>query len=54
MKRVSEGAARRSIALMRSIANTRPISPFHLAVADEMEALLNELVKLRKELKEKE
>jgi hypothetical protein len=38
---------------MRSIASNKPISPFHLAAADEMEALLNELVKLRQQLKEK-
>lgn len=53
MKRVSEYSARQTIAMMRSIANNKPTSPFHLAAADEMEALLNEVLALRKQLKEK-
>lgn len=54
MKQISESTAKRTIALMRSIARERPTSPFHLAAADEMEALLNEVLALREKLKEKE
>jgi hypothetical protein len=39
---------------MRSIASQKPISPFHLAAADDMEKMLEELLELRKQLKEKQ
>jgi hypothetical protein len=35
--------------MMRSMANHKPISPFHLMAADEMEQLLEEVLKYRKE-----
>jgi hypothetical protein len=38
--------------MMRSIASQLPISPFHLNAAREMEAMLEELLALRKKLKE--
>lgn len=47
-RKVSERTARTTIAMMRTLANNLPISPFHLAAADDMEALLNEVVKYRK------
>jgi hypothetical protein len=34
--------------MMRSIASHKPISPFHLMAADEMERLLNEVLEYRK------
>ena len=46
---MSETTARTTIAMMRSIASHVPISPFHLAAADEMEILLEEVLKYRKE-----
>ena len=52
-RKVSEKTIRTDIAMMRSIASHKPISPFHLAVADEMEKMLEELLELRKQLKEK-
>lgn len=51
MKKVSESSARVTIAMMRTFANNIPISPFHLAAANEMESLLNEVIKYRKEAK---
>jgi len=42
MKPLSESTARQTVAMMRSIASHKPISPFHLMAADEMESLLNE------------
>jgi hypothetical protein len=53
MKKVSERAARLTIAMMRSMASCKPISPFHLEASKEMEAMLEELLTLRKKLKEK-
>jgi hypothetical protein len=53
MKKTSERAARLTIAMMRSMANCKPISPFHLEASKEMEAMLEELLALRKKLKEK-
>jgi hypothetical protein len=35
------------------MASHIPISPFHLNAADEMEKMLEELLELRKKLKEK-
>jgi hypothetical protein len=35
--------------MMRSIASHKPISPFHLMAADEMEKLLKEVLEYRKE-----
>jgi uncharacterized membrane protein len=54
MKKISERAARLTIAMMRSMANCKPISPFHLEASKEMEAMLEELIALRKKLKEKQ
>jgi hypothetical protein len=47
-KKVGEEAARHWITGMRSLANNIPISPFHLAAADDMESLLNEVLVYRK------
>jgi hypothetical protein len=53
MKRpLSETTARQTIAMMRSIASHKPITPFHLMAADEMEQLLEEVLKYRKEKKD--
>ena len=51
MRPLSETTARQTIAMMRSIASHKPISPFHLMAADEMERLLEEALKYRKEKK---
>jgi hypothetical protein len=51
-RKVSEDTARHWITGMRSIARQLPISPFHLAAADDMERMLEELLELRKQLKE--
>ena len=48
MRKLSEGTARTTIGMMRSIASHKPISPFHLMAADEMERLLNEVLEYRK------
>ena len=53
MKRLSETTARQTIAMMRSIASHKPITPFHLMAADEMERLLNEVLEYRKENNER-
>jgi hypothetical protein len=53
MKKVSERNARLTIAMMRSMASCKPISPFHIEASKEMEAMLEELLALRKQLKEK-
>ena len=50
-RKVSEETARVTISMMRSLAKNRPISPFHLAAADDMEALLNEVLRYRREKK---
>ena len=47
MRRLSESTARQTIAMMRSIANHKPITPFHLMAADEMEKLLEEVLQYR-------
>jgi len=49
MKPLSERTARQTIAMMRSIASHKPITPFHLMAADEMESLLNEVIEYRKQ-----
>jgi hypothetical protein len=54
MKKVSERNVRLTIAMMRSMANCKPISPFHLEASKEMEAMLEELLALRKKLEEKQ
>jgi hypothetical protein len=54
MKKVSERAARLTIAMMRSMASCKPTSLFHLEASKEMEAMLEELLALRKKLKEKQ
>lgn len=51
--KVSERNIRITIGMMRSMANHKPISPFHLEAAKDMEAMLEELLSLRKQLKEK-
>jgi len=48
MARLSERTARQTIAMMRSIASHKPITPFHLMAADEMERLLNEVIEYRR------
>ena len=48
MRPLSETTARTTIGMMRSIASHKPISPFHLMAADEMERLLNEVLEYRK------
>ena len=48
MAKLSERTARFTIGMMRSMASHVPISPFHLAAADEMERLLEEALKYRK------
>jgi len=48
MKPLSETTARTTIGMMRSMASHKPISPFHLMAADEMERLLNEVLEYRK------
>jgi hypothetical protein len=48
MAKLSETTARTTIGMMRSIASHVPISPFHLAAADDMESLLNEVLEYRK------
>ena len=52
MRKLSETTARQTIAMMRSIASHKPITPFHLMAADEMEQLLEEVLKYRKEKKD--
>ena len=47
MKKLSETTARQTIGMMRSIASHKPISPFHLMAADEMEKLLEEVLQYR-------
>ena len=48
MRKLSETTARQTIAMMRSIASHKPITPFHLMAADEMERLLNEVIEYRR------
>ena len=48
MKPLSETTAKQTIAMMRSIASHKPITPFHLMAADQMEQLLEEVLKYRK------
>jgi hypothetical protein len=47
MAKLSERTAKITIGIMRSMASHKPISPFHLNAADEMEQLLNEVVAYR-------
>jgi len=53
MRRLSESTARQTIGMMRSIASHVPISPFHLQAAKDMEQLLEEVLKYRKENNER-
>ena len=53
MRPLSETTARQTIGMMRSIASHKPITPFHLMAADEMENLLNEVLEYRKGKNEK-
>ena len=48
MKQVSESNIRWMIAIMKSMANTHPVSPFHQAAAHDMQEMLDELLELRK------
>ena len=52
MAKLSETTARQTIAMMRSIASHKPITPFHLMAADQMEQLLEEALNYRKEKKD--
>ena len=45
---VSERSVRVTIGMMRTLARNIPISPFHLHAADQMERMLDELLRLRK------
>lgn len=47
VKKLSEKTARSTIARMRSIASHIPVSPFHMVAADDMESLLEEVLKYR-------
>lgn len=47
VKKLSESTARTTIAMMRSMASHIPISPFHNMASDQMESLLNEVLKHR-------
>jgi DUF917 family protein len=51
--KLSETTARTTIGMMRSIASHIPISPFHLQAAKDMEQLLEEVLKYRKEKNER-
>jgi hypothetical protein len=53
MAKLSETTARTTITMMRSIASHKPITPFHLMAADQMEKLLNEVLEYRKEKNER-
>lgn len=53
MRKVSEREMRVTIGMMRSIANCIPVSPFHLQASKDMERMLEELLELRKQMKEK-
>jgi len=46
---LSETTARTTIGMMRSMASHKPIRLFHLMAAAEMEQLLEEVLKYRKE-----
>jgi hypothetical protein len=48
MAKLSERTVRLTIGMMRSMANCKPISPFHLNASHEMEKLLNEVLEYRK------
>ena len=48
MAKLSERTAKITIGIMRSMASHKPISPFHLNAADEMEQLLKEVLEYRK------
>ncbi len=52
MRQLREGTVRLTIGMMRSMASHKPISPFHLQAAKEMEQLLEEVLKYRKEKKD--
>jgi hypothetical protein len=47
-QKVSERSVQVTIGMMRTLANNIPISPFHLHAADQMERMLDELLRLRK------
>ena len=45
---LGESTARQTIAMMRSIASHKPITPFHLMAADQMQMLLEEVLEYRR------
>ena len=47
MKQVSESNIKWMIAIMKSMANTHPVSPFHQAAAHDMQEMLDELLAYR-------
>lgn len=53
MRKISEREMRLTIGMMRSMASCKPISPFHLQASKDMERMLEELLELRKQTKEK-
>ena len=53
MKKISEREMRVTIGMMRSMANCKPVSPFHLQASKDMERMLEELLELRKQTKGK-
>jgi hypothetical protein len=48
MKPLSQRTVRTTIGMMRSMANCKPISLFHIMAAKEMEQLLEEVLEYRK------
>lgn len=47
MKQVSESNIKWMIAIMKSMANTHPVSPFHQAAAHDVQEMLDELLAYR-------
>ena len=47
MKKVSESNIKWMIAVMKSMANTHPVSPFHQAAAHDIQEMLDELLAYR-------
>ena len=45
---LGESTARQTIVMMRSIASHKPITPFHLMAADQMQMLLEEVLEYRR------
>ena len=53
MKPLSQRTVRTTIGMMRSMANCKPISLFHIMAAKEMEQLLEEVLEYRKGINDK-